>query len=139
MERDAGARKRKGRSPSWQGGGRWTAREARKALVAWQGSGKTMAAFCRDHGLRPKRLYWWRHQLGGWCGTGPTQGQGEARSREDALSGGTLVEAEVPRVSTKALTIALPCGARIEVADPEAVHPTWLAQLARGLGQASTG
>jgi hypothetical protein len=36
-----------------------------RALVeAWQASGLSGAAFCRQHQLRPQRLHYWRERLG---------------------------------------------------------------------------
>ena len=42
---------------------RWNAADARKALVAHQGSGLSLTAFARREGLSLTRLAWWRTQL----------------------------------------------------------------------------
>ena len=32
-------------------------------LKAWQGSGTSQAAYCREHGLTPAEFSWWKHEL----------------------------------------------------------------------------
>jgi transposase len=44
---------------------RWTAEDARQALVALARSGKPVPVFAADHGIDPQRLYAWRRRLGG--------------------------------------------------------------------------
>jgi len=41
----------------------WTEDEARAALAAASGSGLSLAAYARRHGLSDRKLYWWRSQL----------------------------------------------------------------------------
>ena len=42
---------------------RWTEKEARAVLRAWEQSGLSAAAFAAQRGLDSKRLYWWRSKL----------------------------------------------------------------------------
>ena len=35
----------------------------RERVAAWRASGLTQAAFCREHGLAPAELSWWKHEL----------------------------------------------------------------------------
>ena len=42
---------------------RWTEKEARTVLSAWEQSGLSAAAFAQQRGLDSKRLYWWRRKL----------------------------------------------------------------------------
>jgi transposase-like protein len=42
---------------------RWTAEEARQALVAWEESGLGLTAFALGEGLDPQRLTRWRRRL----------------------------------------------------------------------------
>lgn len=41
----------------------WSEQDARAVLDAWEESGKSAVAFADEHGLKPKRLYWWRQRL----------------------------------------------------------------------------
>jgi len=36
----------------------------RALVVAWQASALSGAAYCRQHGMRPQRLHYWRERLG---------------------------------------------------------------------------
>lgn len=38
---------------------RWTADKARQTMAAWERSGLSMAAFCRQRGIRPQRFTGW--------------------------------------------------------------------------------
>lgn len=42
---------------------RWREEEARKVMSAWRGSGETVRAFAREHGLVAERLYRWARRL----------------------------------------------------------------------------
>src|SRR5213594_2311839 len=41
----------------------WRAADAERVLEAWRGSGRTVAAFAREHGLSAARLLRWRARL----------------------------------------------------------------------------
>ena len=43
---------RQAREPQW-----------RERVAAWRASGQTQAAYCREHGLTPAELSWWKHEL----------------------------------------------------------------------------
>ena len=43
---------RQAREPQW-----------RERVAAWRASGLTQAAYCREHGLAPAELSWWKHEL----------------------------------------------------------------------------
>jgi transposase-like protein len=44
-------------------GSYWRAADARVVVEAWRRSGRSLAAFAREHGVRPRRLVYWRDQL----------------------------------------------------------------------------
>ncbi len=116
--------------------GRWSATDAVRALRAWERSGKTMAAFCREQGIQSNRLYWWRKQLGQWadsaCGAPPAPGLADG----DDVSPG-WVEATVCSSSQgaagAAVAVQLRTGDRVEMATPAGVDAAFLVQLCRGL------
>jgi hypothetical protein len=33
-------------------------------VEAWRASGQSGSAYCRDHGIRPQKLHYWRQRLG---------------------------------------------------------------------------
>lgn len=41
----------------------WTPDEARRVLADAAGSGLTLAAYARQHGLREQQMYWWNIRL----------------------------------------------------------------------------
>lgn len=43
-------------------GERWTAQDAKAAVEEWAKSKLSAAAFAREHGFDPQRLYWWRRR-----------------------------------------------------------------------------
>ena len=42
---------------------KWSEREARIALAAWESSGLSLSAFARESGICDQRLRWWRERL----------------------------------------------------------------------------
>jgi hypothetical protein len=103
----------------------WTADEARRMLTAWEGSGLTVAAFCRKRGIRAKRLYWWRRRLE-WTDAEPDRHLAEA----------VLVPSLVTGAAVK---LHLRSGDWIEVESPVQVEADWLVGLARGLCSTTSG
>ena len=102
---------------------RWSATEARVALERWQASGLTLAAYCRQRGLRAQRLARWRQRLG-W--------EGEDEAEGGRGPGSTWVEATVMGLGAgAAVVVHVGGGARIEVGEVERVEPAWVATLAR--------
>lgn len=105
---------------------RWTDSRARREVEAWKRSGESMAAYARKHGYPAHRLSWWQKRL--------------AREAEAAET--TPVEF-APAVITGArrspVVVAVGGdGVRLEVGDPGAVHPGWLAELATALRSGAT-
>jgi len=44
-------------------GSYWRAADARVVVEAWRRSGRSLAAFARQHGVSARRLAYWRTQL----------------------------------------------------------------------------
>ena len=102
----------------------WTPGEARKALARWKKSGQTMATFARQLGVSGQRLRWWQNRLGEW----------NAPAESNSMR---LVPAVVTSVATAApVTVLVPGGVSIEIADATAVPAEWVAAVARELTRA---
>jgi len=112
---------------------RWTPDDAREVMAAWEQSGLTMAAFCRQRQIRPERFYWWRSRLAAWSEAGGQQALVRVHPAADETF--NLVEAAVVAGThtTAAVAIHLDSGDRIEVITPSDVDAGWLLQIARGL------
>jgi hypothetical protein len=89
-------------------GTKWTEREARAVLSAWEASGESGAAFGRRFGIVPQRLWWWRSRL------------------SSTTSG--FVPVEVTRTEA-AIVVTSERGLRIEVAMADAASAEWVATL----------
>ena len=105
----------------------WKREDATRVLQAWAESGESMSAFARRHRLGLHRLQWWRGQL------------------QAAASVETMARRLVPAVVRRAPLISVESGAtrgvvsvvtecgRIEIFDPQAIDPRWVAALATSL------
>lgn len=101
-------------------GRRWTAAEASRILKGWRASGLSMSAFGRQFGLAAQRLGWWKKRLADW-------GEGDAVSSAPQLVPAVVRGAE-ELTGTAAVAIRLR-GVVLEVADPRAVEPAWIAAV----------
>jgi hypothetical protein len=107
-----------GRRTGWR---QWTADEAREVLEAWRESGLPLATFARKRGLTAERVRWWRQRLGDWKAAGA--------SRTSLVP--VVITGEMP---TRSAVVMLRAGALVvEVADVEAVPPSWLSAFMLGL------
>lgn len=90
-------------------------------MEAWKRSGESMAAYARKRGYPAHRLSWWQKRL--------------ARDAEPPETAPVEFAPAVltgPRRSPVVVTVDGD-GVRLEVGDPGAVHPIWLAELATAL------
>jgi transposase-like protein len=85
----------------------WSAEDATRVLEVCKDSGVAQAAFCRKHGLQPKRLSWWRKRLRDWGEPG--------RATEAVRFAPAVVATTAMRIK-----IQLPGGVAIEIADADA-------------------
>jgi hypothetical protein len=111
----------------------WLEADARQALETWERSGLSMSAFMRQHGMSADRLRWWRKRLKAReaNATGGEHGL-EHGSRAVALA--PLVPVMVTAAGHGATTVAVMFDdLRVEIAEPEAVGPTWVAELVHSL------
>jgi hypothetical protein len=99
---------------------RWNAALARKMLDEYSASGMSLTAFARTCGVNLQRLSWWRKRLT------------KARRPQTV----TFIPAAVSRVFP-GITLRLPGGVAIEVADTTALPARWVAELARSLASTS--
>ena len=103
---------------------RWNSKDAGRVLKFWRASGLSMNAFSAQHGLAAQRLSWWKKRLGDW---------------RDGDAGPGLVPAVVLGASALSAPVAirLPGGVVLEVADPGAVEPAWLAAVVGTLSRSA--
>jgi hypothetical protein len=106
-------------------GTNWSAAEAGEALSAQAKSGKSVVAFASRHGISARRLYWWRYEL--------ADRKDERRSAERGrLIPMTVIDAplDAPRLAHGGVVV-IDGGLRVEVEEPGAVSPVWIATLVR--------
>ena len=107
----------------------WTAAERAEWLALFEQSGKTLAEFCRDNGLAPATLSFWRTHL-----------QGKAPAGDAAA----LVEVSRTTLSTIGACAAVPAlvilqlrgGLRLEI--PPGTDPVWVGELVRACAPGRT-
>lgn len=121
------------RRTTWQraieSGRYWTETEARAALATQKKSGESIAAFARRHGIAPKRLYWWRDRLAVDVDEGGSKRSMETIGRLIPL---TVVQAPAQEGQGGGhRVVVIDGGLRVEVEEPEAVSPAWVATLVR--------
>lgn len=88
-------------------------------VQAWHDSGLTQAAYCRQHDLKPKALAYWVRRS-------------RQTLRDDTLNLVPLTVQIPPVPAAATLCLQHPSGWQLSL--PDAVEPTWLAQVLRGLG-----
>lgn len=105
---------------------RWTEREGRAAITAWERSGLGAAAFARSRGVDVQRLFWWRRRL---------DASGAAPAKESSLVPMVATSSEVEREPGCALVVTTPAGVRIEVREVDASTAAWVASLVGEVGR----
>jgi transposase-like protein len=115
----------------------WTEDEGRRVIEAWRTSGLTVAAFAREAGLKSKRVYWWREQLG----AGPVKA-GALEVRAEPQTAPVFLPvvlrptpAAAPSGASVPVTVCARDGLRVEVALLDAASAAWVATLVRSLGE----
>ena len=112
------------------GTNRWTEREGRAAIAAWERSGLGAAAFARSRGVDVQRLFWWRRRLEtGGAAPAPTP------AKAPGLVPLVAVSREVEREPRCALVVTTPAGVRIEVREVDASTAAWVASLVGEVGR----
>jgi transposase len=106
---------------------RWSESEAQEILALLQRSGQSVAAFAREQGLTPQRLYWWRKRLGGGAAWRPSE-----EVHVDLVP--VQITEDARAVSEAVVVVRLPSGVVLEV--PPTASPHWTAALARALEEA---
>jgi transposase-like protein len=107
-----------------RGNPRWSASEAEEILASLEKSGQSVAAFARERGVTPQRLYWWRDRLR----------RRATRSRSDETSVELVpvrITHDARREDDALIIVRLRRGVALEV--PPAASPLWVAELARAL------
>ena len=101
---------------------RWTESDAREVLGALDRSGKTLAAFCAEHGLDAQRMYYWRRRLA----------EGEATTFQELIV--RPIQGRAPGADQEPFEIQLPSGESIRV--PARFEAAALARLLEVLSKA---
>lgn len=101
-------------------GSRWRAEDAARELRTWAASGESAAEYARRRGLKTQRLLWWKKRLN------------SAVAQEHT----TFVPAII-RATSAVATLHAGGEVVLEIADPAAVPPEWLAAFAVAVERAS--
>lgn len=105
----------------------WKREDAMRVLQDWADSGESMAAFARRHRLGLHRLQWWRGQL---------KQAGSAEPMAQRLVPAVVRRAPLLSVESSAtrgaVSVVTDCG-RVEIFDPKATDPRWVAALVTSL------
>lgn len=109
-------------------GERWTEKDARRVLGAWEKSGETVAAFARRMGVIPQRLSWWRKRLAQAPSGEPSVAFVPVTVRPGADVTST------PRTAPVVLTLG--DRVRIDVRDMDGTTAAWVAALLLNIGEA---
>lgn len=104
----------------------WSEDDAKRVLAAWRSSGLSVNAFATRHGLRTKRVLWWRRRFSNW--------RSREKKKEKAPRLVPAVPISIPR-TLPAVAIRLETGAVVEIGDASAVPPEWVLLVARGLAE----
>ena len=107
----------------------WTAVKAQQVLADWKGTGLPLATFARQRGLDGSRLRWWKTRLGDWGGD-------VSPARAPAFIPAVVREVVETANASAPVTVRLPGGVVVEVADPASVPSKWLAAVMSGLSRA---
>ena len=104
-------------------GRRWKAADAEAAVKAFRQSGQALDEFAQRHGIKPERLSCWEKRL---------SSRGEA-CMPDAST--TLRAVDLAPVAVRSVfvdgvaSVSVQGGIRVDVQDPEAVPPKWIAEV----------
>jgi hypothetical protein len=104
----------------------WSPEEAQEVLAEWRASGLPLGRFARQRGLSAERLRWWKKRLGEWKGE---RAGAEKRALVPVVVSAPMPAEAVAAPQTAAVVVRVPGGAVVEVAEPGAVKPEWLAAV----------
>lgn len=133
------------RQAAWEARQREREARWRGHVQAWQKSGGSQAAYCRQHGVTPAEFSWWKHELARRDGqrqrTTKTRDARSAARSPAAWAGrervGTVAQAPFVPLQLTAARIGSVCevelrnGRRLRLA--EGLDPRWVAALAAAL------
>jgi len=101
---------------------RFTARDRKRLMSLYRGSGQRAVQFCREHDVCPSSLWRW---------LGHKRQSGKESSRADELVEIPMAALRAPEIASAAVTMQITGGARLEVA--VGTDPEWLGALVRAL------
>jgi hypothetical protein len=102
---------------------KWTEAEARRVLAERKASGLSIRAFAERRGLRPQRLYWWSKRL---TTTSPAITVVPLpRLVPVVLKAGVSKARQGPA----AISVRVGASVTMEIADPAAATPAWVAAV----------
>lgn len=111
----------------------WSPEEAQEVLAEWRASGLPLGRFARQRGQSAERLRWWKKRLGEW--NGETAGAQKAALVPVVVSAPAPAMAVAATKTAAAVVVRVPGGTVVEVAEPEAVKPEWLAAVVSQLSR----
>ncbi len=110
----------------------WREDEARRVLALREASGESEAGFARRHGLRARRLGWWRRRLEEWTAD-DAAGSPEHASAERGDGFVELVKRDRPGSAAATVHVG---GVVVELAAVDHAGAEFVAALSRALGAA---
>jgi hypothetical protein len=118
------------RKSGWK---QWTPTEAQRALAAWRKSGLPLATFARERGIGAQRLHWWQKRLEGVV----LPSAAKPRQQQSSSFVPAVITAPLLSLGPAAVSVRLPGGGVLEIADVRAVPSEWVGSLLAAAARAS--
>jgi len=143
---EAASKKAKANDTSWlealAGPQQWRSSDAKRVIASWEESGMTLADFANEHGINAQRIGWWQKRLATTAASTPAAALQFApvtlrETPTPALQFAPVTLREKPTPTVRqSVVLSLPCGVRVEVAEPDGVSPAWIAAVVRAIAVA---
>jgi transposase-like protein len=110
----------------------WSQADARVVLETWRGSGLTMSAFARQHGIGLSRLSGWKQRVGDVSSRrSGTKKTADANAGDLAFA--KVIVTGASKQGAPAATVRVGI-VELEIHDPERVDGAWVSKMVSALG-----